>query len=178
MTRKLYIVPIAHPRQENLELLRRTLSEIFTIPAEFLSLKLNIDSVYNIRRNQYHATEILAMLLRKMPADADRIIGVTNLDLYIPILTFVFGEAQLKGRAAVVSCFRLRNEFYGLPANNDLLAERFAKEAVHELGHTFGLIHCENPTCVMHASTYAEEIDLKNYQFCPNCRAVVNSKIR
>ncbi|HDL78962.1 MAG TPA: archemetzincin, partial [Bacteroidetes bacterium] len=74
--------------------------------------------------------------------------------------------------------FRLRNEFYGLPANNDLLAERFAKEAVHELGHTFGLIHCENPTCVMHASTYAEEIDLKNYQFCPNCRAVVNSKIR
>jgi len=167
----LYIVPIHHPKAVNLELLRQALSEIFPLRIEFLALDLDIESVFNARRHQYHSTEILANLLRQMPDDTERILAITDLDLYIPILTFVFGEAQLRGRAAVVSCHRLKNEFYGIPADNDILVDRLIKEAVHELGHTYGLVHCENYSCVMHASTYVEEIDTKDYRFCLDCQA-------
>ncbi|NOY78089.1 MAG: archaemetzincin family Zn-dependent metalloprotease [Calditrichaeota bacterium] len=173
MRNTLYIVPVHHPRLENLELLKQALSEVFSLHVEFLNLELDIEAVFNIRRHQYHSTEILAYLLDRMPDDTERILAVTDLDLYIPILTFVFGEAQLRGRAAVVSCHRLKNEFYGIPADNDILMDRLIKEAVHELGHTYGLIHCTNYACVMHASTYVEEIDIKDYHFCPACQALL-----
>jgi archaemetzincin len=102
-----------------------------------------------------------------------RILGVTEMDLFVPVLTFVFGEAQLDGRCAVISLQRLREEFYGLPANPALLRERAVKEAVHELGHTFGLRHCPDWRCVM-ASTHAvERLDLKSAEFCEGCRRVV-----
>ena len=176
MKQKLYIVPIHRPRPENLELLRDALTEVFPFEVDFLPLHFDLDALFNARRSQYHSTEILESLLHQMPDGTGRILAVTDLDLYIPILTFVFGEAQLQGKAAVVSCHRLRNEFYGLPQNNTLLMERLVKEAIHELGHTFGLVHCENPTCVMHASTYVEEIDLKDYHFCPDCQGLLEKK--
>ena len=97
------------------------------------------------------------------------------MDLFTPVLTYVFGEAQLEGRAAVVSCHRLRSEAYGLPPNPRLLYDRLHKEAVHELGHTFGLLHCSSVGCVMRASRYSEEIELKEAAFCERCRAVVAS---
>ncbi len=174
MKKKLYIVPIHQPKAENLRLLRAALEEVFPFEVELLRLSFDLNALFNSRRNQYHSTEILENLLKQMPADTERILAVTDLDLYIPILTFVFGEAQLQGHAAVVSCHRLRTEFYGLPKNTPLLMERLVKEAVHELGHTFGLVHCENPTCVMHASTYVEEIDLKSYHFCPDCQGLLH----
>ena len=110
-------------------------------------------------------------LLRDAPRDTARVLGVTAVDLFIPVLTFVFGEAQLEGRAAVVSTYRLDSEIYGLPADPELLFERLCKEAVHELGHTYDLMHCHESRCVMLSSTYVEEIDLKSDQFCSRCRA-------
>jgi archaemetzincin len=98
-----------------------------------------------------------------------RILAVTSVDLFIPVLTYVFGEAQLGGPAAVVSTNRLRSEKYGLPPDPETLISRLEKEAVHELGHTFGLFHCSEPACVMHASTYVEEIDPKEASFCATC---------
>jgi archaemetzincin len=94
---------------------------------------------------------------------------VTCLDLYLPILTFVFGEAQLEGACAVVSAHRLRQETYGLPPDQMLLRERLLKEAVHELGHTFGLTHCADRSCVMASPHSVEWIDLKTAEFCPSC---------
>jgi len=91
-------------------------------------------------------------------------------DLFVPVLTYVFGEAQLDGKAAVVSTFRLREEFFGLDADPKLERTRLLKEAIHELGHTFGLIHCRNYDCVMHSSTSVEEVDLKPTDFCEDCR--------
>ena len=137
-------------------------------------LPCDCDAVFDTRRQQYNSTEILARLL-EMPHPPGKIVGVTDMDLFIPILTFVFGEALLNGDAAVVSYHRLRNEFYGLPADNDLLEERLLKEIVHELGHTYGLIHCPRYDCVMHSSTYVEEIDIKSAFFCPDCLAQLQS---
>jgi archaemetzincin len=105
--------------------------------------------------------------------DADtRALGVAGVDLFIPILTYVFGEAQLEGTAAVVSTYRLDNAIYGLPKDDGLLLDRLTKEATHELGHTFGLLHCQRGHCVMHSSTYAEDVDLKSPQFCASCDPV------
>ncbi len=100
-----------------------------------------------------------------------RLLGVTSLDLYIPTLTFVFGEAQLHGPCALVSMHRLRQEFYGLPADPRLAAERLLKEAVHELGHTLGLRHCDDYRCAMAPSHAVEWIDLKSPRLCPACQA-------
>lgn len=100
--------------------------------------------------------------------------GVTSVDLFVPVLTFVFGEAQLDGKAAVVSSFRLRDELYGLPKNPERLKERLTKEAIHELAHTFGLVHCREPECVMHSYTYAEEIDFKSKDFCSACSILLD----
>ena len=122
-------------------------------------------------RGQYHSTAILERLSRTVWGET-RVLGVSELDLFVPVLTFVFGEAQLQGSCAVVSLHRLREEFYGLPASPDLLLERAIKEAVHELGHTFGLRHCPNWSCVM-ASTHAvERLDLKSAEFCASCARV------
>jgi archaemetzincin len=91
------------------------------------------------------------------------------------VLTFVFGEAQLDGNCAVVSTARLKEEFYGLPGRQELLRERLLKEAVHELGHTFGLRHCADWRCVMTSSHAVERLDVKGAEFCRACRKPVFS---
>ena len=131
----------------------------------------------DFERNQYNSTALIRKLLKLYPANNCKVLGITSLDLFIPILTFVFGEAQLDGPVAVVSSWRLRPEFYGLPPDDSLVRERMLKEAVHELGHTFGLVHCPNYECVMHSSTCVEEIDLKKFTFCPVCKKNLRLKI-
>jgi archaemetzincin len=128
---------------------------------------------YDSRRNQYHSTAILSAL--QPLANGSRILAVTGLDLFVPVLTFVFGEAQLAGNCAVVSLHRLREEVYGLPPNPPLLAERLRKEAIHELGHTFGLRHCDDWRCVMTSSHSVEWLDVKTADFCPACRKVIDN---
>ena len=122
-------------------------------------------------RGQYYSTRILKQLEAVRPAHVDRILGLTEVDLFIPILTFVFGEALLSRPPAVISLHRLYPQFYGLPKNPELARRRAQIEAVHELGHTFGLIHCVDYACVMHASRVADEIDLKGPGFCADCAA-------
>ena len=128
-------------------------------------------------RGQYNSRILLAQLLQDTPPEVSRVLGVAGVDLFIPVLTYVFGEAQLGGRAAVVSVHRLDDEIYGLPPNPRRLFERLHKEAVHELGHTFDLVHCHHDRCVMASSTYVEEIDLKSDLFCPQCVSVVRAAV-
>lgn len=123
----------------------------------------------NVSRNQYGSTPLISALLEKFEDFNGKIIGVTSGDLFVPVLTYVFGEAQLNGKVAVVSSHRLRDEYYGLPPDHELLHLRLVKEAVHELGHAFGLLHCNNYLCVMHSSTGVEEIDVKTERLCAPC---------
>lgn len=130
-----------------------------------------IDFAYDAGRKQYGSIPVLEMLGRVAPADADKVLAVTEHDLFIPVLTFVFGHAQLGGRVGVVSLARLRQEFYGLPPNRDAFLGRSVKEALHETGHMYGLVHCADRTCAMSLSTNVRQIDIKQAAFCDRCAA-------
>ncbi len=138
-------------------------------------LGIDLTHFFDPDRQQYHATLLLAELLRHLPPSGGRIVGITAEDLYIPVLTFVFGQAQLGGPAAVVSVMRLHSQFYGLPPDERLLVDRAVKEVVHELGHGFGLVHCPDRTCVMSSSTYVEDVDLKGERYCAECTGLLLS---
>ena len=154
------------------------LKEAFKLPLNILQKPFSLEEGLDTLRNQFNSTWILSQLLKQPLPHPHKILGITEVDLYIPVLTYVFGEAQLEGSVAVVSSYRLKNELYGLPKNPHKLKERLKKEAIHELGHTFGLIHCRNIGCVMHPSTYAEEIDFKSTALCKTCSAALNDKIK
>ena len=127
-----------------------------------------LDRAIDPSRGQYSATALLDQVVRSSD-DAVRRIGVVDADLFVPVLTFVFGQAMLGGVGGIVSTARLANEFYGLPRDDRLLEERLEKELVHEIGHLLGLVHCRQFECVMRSSTYVEEIDLKRAAACPDC---------
>ena len=161
---------------EHAELLPRLfalLSETFSLPVEAHVPGFDPELAFDASRGQYNSRLLLDLLLRDRRPGAARVLGITGVDLFIPVLTYVFGEAQLGGPAAVVSTHRLASERYGLEPSPALLRQRLHKEAVHEVGHTFGLVHCHQGRCVMGSSTYVEEIDLKSERFCPRCLAHV-----
>lgn len=149
-------------------------SREFQYSVELRECSLDISKFYNPGRRQYEANSLLTMISQRAPADAMKVIGMLRVDLYIPILTYIFGQAKLNGKTGVVSLYRLRNEHYGLLPDYELLIDRFSKVIIHELGHTFGLIHCSNPVCVMRSSTYVEDLDQKGKPFCFRCRAELN----
>ena len=137
----------------------------------------SVDGAYDPSRDQYNSRRLLQQLHGLRPQGTARVLGLTGLDLFIPVLTFVFGEAQLEGPTAVVSSFRLDNRYYGLPDDATLTQARVIKEAVHELGHTYGLLHCNDTRCVMRSSTYVEQIDFKDRRFCMSCAQAIYEKV-
>jgi archaemetzincin len=151
---------------------RAILSHVSAALARELRTKCTLDGrldpqrAFRPERNQYHSTILLEHLLH----DDHIQLGITEVDLLVPILTFVFGEAQLGGSAAVISYHRLHQEFYGLPSDPALLLDRAAKEAIHETGHAIGLQHCDDYECVMASSHSVEWLDLKRPSFCAECR--------
>ncbi len=175
----IYIVPIELENHFYLEKLESFIFKTYHLKTRRREFKINLKEAFDSNRGQYNSSLILRQLIMKPPWDAEKILAVLDVDLYIPILTFVFGEAQLKGIGAVVSTRRLNNRFYGLPEDAEVMTDRLLKEAVHELGHTFGLIHCPQPKCVMNSSTYVENIDLKPAELCPLCQKSIKiDKVR
>jgi archaemetzincin len=164
------IIPIGEVEETLLLFLKQSLFQTFNIQTRVRNCRFDLSLVYDPDRNQYNSTGLLLELINDTPPGTLKILGVTELDLFIPIFTFLFGEAQLNGIAALVSTHRLRNQFYGIPEDETLLKNRLLKEGIHELGHTFGLIHCFALKCVMKSSTYVEEIDQKPTHFCKICQ--------
>ena len=132
---------------------------------------LDLSEFYEPARRQYDGNALLKQVHSLSSPESGKNLGIFNVDLFIPILTFIFGQAFLGGQTGIASLYRLSNERYGLAPDERLLLERFKKEVIHELGHTFGLIHCSSPTCVMRSSTYVEDIDQKSLHLCRNCRS-------
>ncbi len=141
------------------------LGRVFGLPARVRTDAERPRDSYDPRRRQHASGAILRFLVEHRPAGAAKVLGITDVDLFIPVLTYVFGEAQLGGGAAVVSTARLRER-----ATPRLFLARLAKEAVHELGHTFGLVHCDGSGCVMRRSGTLFEVDAKGTGLCPACR--------
>ncbi len=167
----LQLLPIGELDRRLLDYTASMLADLFRVPCEILARGLDPQFAYHGERQQYHSSEILARMQGLVQDKTWRLLGITAADLYIPILTFVFGEAQMGGRCAVVSLHRLEQQFYGLPRDLDLLAQRLLKEAVHEVGHTLQLTHCEDYRCAMASSHSVELIDLKEPALCDQCLA-------
>jgi len=171
--KQLHLLPIGNVDDGLLKDLRPAVEEILCVPCKVLPVRLDPEFAFHGERQQYHSSEILQRMQSFLTEDSWRMLGVAVVDLYIPILTFVFGEAQMSGPCAVLSAHRLRQEFYGLPSDRELFRQRLIKEAVHELGHTLNLTHCDDYRCVMASSHAVEWIDLKESVLCGNCKAAV-----
>ncbi len=143
----------------------------FYLPVVVRTGYMDLSEFYDPARRQYNGNTILFKIDEEFASDGSKTVAIFSVDLFIPILTYIYGQAFLNGRAGIASIHRLGNELYGLPKNEEVLFERFRKEVIHELGHTFGLIHCHSTTCVMRSSTYVEDIDQKSHQLCNKCRA-------
>lgn len=166
---ELCLVPIGSVPAKVLEWIESATSEWFPLPIRRLPVMPIPIGAYDAKRRQYQSVEIMRMLAQSVPHNAARVLGVTDVDLSIPMLTFLFGQAQFEGPVAVVSLCRLHQEFYGLPGQESLLRERTVKEVLHELGHTFGLVHCSDSRCAMGLATHIELVDAKAEQYCARC---------
>ncbi|MGC3999173.1 MAG: archaemetzincin family Zn-dependent metalloprotease [Anaeromyxobacter sp.] len=158
----------AEPDQALLTHVAVHLADAFRRPVRRWSSPARPLHAYDPRRRQHASKAILQWLLDAGPR-AGKVLGVTDRDLFIPILTYVFGEAQLGGAAAVVSTARLLEDVDVM--GPDLLEERLAKEAVHEVGHAFGLVHCATAACVMSRSAGVRDVDDKEARLCGECCA-------
>lgn len=160
-----------------LEELKGQVATDFGHPVREFRSSINPIEFFDVRRQQYYSTAILKEMLSILPADADKMLGIIEVDLFIPILTFVFGEAQLEGSVGIVSTTRLRQEFYSLPSNDELLHRRLVKEVKHELGHTYGLVHCSLRDCVMSAANNISNVDSKGPSFCASCKDFLRTHV-
>ena len=169
------VVPIGEVEDAVVQSLAPPLTEILGQEAEVAGTLLLPREGWSRSRRQYLASALLALV--PVPARGNRALGIAGADLYAPGLNFVFGIADIEGRRAVVSLHRLRPEFYGSPPDDTLFLQRAVKEAVHELGHTYGLGHCRDPRCIMFFSNTLHDTDRKGPGFCAACREKVNRGI-
>ena len=177
MKKFIYLIPVGDIDKNILEMLKESLKEEFGFECK-IGDKIEIpQKSYNESRKQYFSTTILDELKKVYKDDTERILGVIDKDLFVPRLNFVFGEASMGIRpSAIISVTRLRQEFYGLPDNEELFKRRLITEAVHELGHTYQLQHCFNPKCVMFFSNSLMDTDKKGYNFCDDCRKLLKGQ--
>jgi archaemetzincin len=168
---KLYVTAVGKVPGEAPAWIEAAAAEWFPYPVVRLPGVSLPEEAFDPVRRQCRSIEILKALARAAPCDTARIVGITEADLAIPMLTFLFGQALFEGTVALVSLCRLRQEFYGLPPDAELLRERAVKETLHELGHTFGLVHCGDAKCAMSLSTDIELVDAKGECYCTRCGA-------
>jgi archaemetzincin len=157
-----------------LEKIASAVKSTFGVTVETTANYSDLTVYYEPARRQYDGNRLLQYINNEYASSGKKAIGLFRVDLFIPILTYIIGQAVYKGNAGVVSLYRLKNELYGLKHDDSLLFERFKKEVIHELGHTFGLTHCFSPVCVMRSSTYIEDVDQKDIAFCLKCREKIN----
>lgn len=157
------------PDERLLDAAARAIKSVFRVSVRVDRRPERPTQAFDPKRGQHSSTQILKWLVGRTSAGG-RTLGVTDVDLFIPVLTFVYGEAQLGGTAAVVSTARLAVAT-GPDPDHALFDSRLVKECIHELGHTFGLIHCESRACVMARSVNLIEVDAKRIQLCADCEA-------
>ncbi len=168
-------IGVAPPDRAVLAQVERHVARVFRAEVASFEAPGTPQHAHDPRRNQYSSGEILKWLLPLAP-EGGKVLGITDRDLFIPILTYVFGEAQLSGAAAVISTARLADGLDLLGPR--VVRERLCKEAIHELGHCLGLRHCQTAGCVMGRSASVREVDAKALSPCAECRARIAGALR
>ncbi len=161
--------PLGEIDSDVVQELRERVNRVFHCPVDTKSGLSCLTRTYNPKRRQYISSGLLASLNGPPREKHEKTVGIVDVDLYIPRLSFVFGQADVASGTAIVSLCRLRQEYYGLAPDRALLIDRATKEIAHELGHTFGLEHCPDARCVMHFSNCLADTDHKELKFCNNC---------
>jgi archaemetzincin len=169
----LAVAPVGQAPGEVLAAIDDALRAAFRLPVLRLPALEEPAQAFAPLRGQWSSVVFLETLLRHVPKGATRLLGVTERDLFVPVLSFVYGQAQLGGQVAVVSLARLRPEFHGLAVTPGVLARRAGTEAVHELGHTFGLVHCLDRHCPMSLSIDLPDLDGKTATPCVACATLL-----
>lgn len=170
----LAVAPLGAAPGAVLTAMEGALQAAFRLPVRRLPALDEPARAFAPQRGQWSSVAFLEALLGRVPPGAVRLLGVTERDLCVPVLSFVYGQAQLGGKVAVVSLARLRPEFHGLKAAPDVLARRAGTEAVHELGHTFGLVHCLDRSCPMSLSIDLVDLDGKTATPCVACATLLD----
>jgi len=171
---EIYIIPIGDVDEKYLTALVPKLETRFTtkVHVDLGKRMPRPDYAYNPDAKKYVAMYILTEMKKlDFPANA-KILGVANVGLFIPgsDLQFLFGQA-LRGRAAIISTLHMDpNSYVGGKPDDDLLIQRMEKEAVHELGHVFGLDNVNTPECVMYLPRDVRGLDRKTDSFCSECQ--------
>jgi archaemetzincin len=171
------IAPIGIFAPDLLAAVDDTIKRVFGLESRTARLIDTITFAYDGERKQYHSTAILKRLTTKAPAKILKVLALTREDLFIPILTHVYGEAQLGGTSCVVSTHRL-GEGISTAQARGLYLERVAKEAAHELGHTFDLRHCQDACCIMHYCRSISDVDHKSIELCRYCRVLLGDHFK
>ncbi|HEY3371318.1 MAG TPA: archaemetzincin family Zn-dependent metalloprotease [Prolixibacteraceae bacterium] len=167
------LISFGYFEQELLEMVVEDVEREFSLPVKTREGHLDLSEFYDSARRQYDGNRLIHEIEAKFASDNEKTLGLFNVDLFIPILTYIFGQAFLGGRSGIASIYRLSNERYGIKGDEKVFVDRIRKEVIHELGHTFGLIHCRNTACVMRSSTYVEDIDQKGAELCSDCRSAL-----
>jgi archaemetzincin len=162
-----------HFEKNFLENIANDVSQEFLFPVNIEESHIDLSEFYDPMRRQYDGNRLIKVIDAMYSSQFLTKVGLFRVDLFIPILTYIFGQAAFKGNTGIASLYRLKNERYGMKKDEALLLNRFKKVVIHELGHTFGLIHCHIPTCVMRSSTYVEDIDHKSHHLCIKCRTEI-----
>lgn len=157
-----------------LETIAETIAREYLMPVSVKESHMDLSEFFDPMRRQYNGNKLMKELGSLSTLNHIKTIALFRVDLFNPILTYIFGQAALNGNIGVASLYRLKNEQYGMKKDDDLLLERFQKVIIHELGHMFGLVHCHIPPCVMRSSTYVEDIDQKDPYLCPKCRQEIS----
>ena len=174
MNSRVLISPIGDFPSKVLEAVDRIVRKVFGLGVTIAPVLEDIQFAWNADRCQYHSTPILEKLAEEAPDKAAKVAALCRVDLFIPILTYVFGEAQLDGRACIVSSYRLTDNSTG---PEEQFISRMAKEVAHELGHTFNLRHCPDPACLMHYCRSESDVDHKSDQFCRYCKVLLGDAL-
>jgi len=167
------LISFGYFEKDFLEQIAEDVSREFLLPVKMKEGHLDLSEFHDPARRQYNGNKLLKEIDSIFSSGALKTIGLFSVDLFIPILTYIFGQAYLEGRTGIASLYRFSNERYGMKKDDEMLLDRFKKEVIHELGHTFGLIHCHIPTCVIRSSTYVEDIDQKSPNLCTKCRTKI-----
>ena len=175
---RIVIAPIEGFAEELLERIGREVERIYGWATRVRPLLRSVDFAFDARREQYHSTAILQKLAARAPDDTHKILAITQVDLFIPILTYVYGEAQLGGTACIISTHRLQAEEAAGNPGKGSFGDRIGKEAIHELGHTFNLRHCPEHTCIMHYCRNVDDVDRKSDQLCRHCTVLLGDEVK